>query len=109
MPRGSGTTYGALAAGTPLVVMPLFPDQPANARLVEAADAGTAVLPTGGPADAMGLPGPADVPPLRAAIETVLADPSYRRAANRIANEMRTAPTVHETLVSLTADLGLYP
>jgi UDP:flavonoid glycosyltransferase YjiC (YdhE family) len=106
---GSGTTYGALAVGTPLVVMPLFADQPTNARLVDAAGAALAVFPTGGPADAMGLPGPADVPRLRAAIETVLADPSYRKAASRIATEMRTAPTVHETLVSLTADLGLRP
>ncbi|MFE9426462.1 glycosyltransferase [Kitasatospora sp. NPDC006697] len=100
---GSGTTFGALAAGTPLVVMPLLADQPTNARRVEAAGAGTAVFPTGGPADAMGLPGPTDVPRLRAAVATVLADPSYREAAGRIATEMRTAPTVHETLGSLTA------
>ncbi|MFJ1791702.1 glycosyltransferase [Kitasatospora griseola] len=100
---GSGTTYGALAAGVPLVVVPLFADQPANARLVESAGAGLAVFPTGGPADAMGLPGPADVPRLRAAVEAVLADPSYREAAGRIAAEMRTAPTVHETLAALAA------
>ncbi|MFF0390531.1 glycosyltransferase [Kitasatospora sp. NPDC004615] len=103
---GSGTTYGALAAGTPLVVMPLFADQPANARLVEDSGAGLAVFPTGGPADTMGLPGPADVPRLRAAVETLLAEPSYREAAGRIATEMRTGPTVHETLAALTADAG---
>jgi len=31
---GSGTTFGTLAAGLPLVIVPMFADQPANARLV---------------------------------------------------------------------------
>ena len=35
---GSGTTFGTLAAGLPLVIVPMFADQPANARLVESAE-----------------------------------------------------------------------
>jgi len=34
---GSGTPFGALAAGLPIVFGPLFADQPVNARLVSAA------------------------------------------------------------------------
>jgi hypothetical protein len=98
---GAGTTFGALAAGLPMVVMPLFADQPTNARLVERAGAGLAVTPTGGAADSMGLPCPADAPRLRSAIEAVLADPSHRTAAQRIAAEMRAQPTVSETLDAL--------
>ena len=40
---GSGTTFGALAAGLPIVICPLFADQTANARLVQKAGAGLAV------------------------------------------------------------------
>lgn len=40
---GSGTVLGALAAGVPLVVVPLFADQPENAEQVEVAGAGIAV------------------------------------------------------------------
>ena len=42
---GSGSTLGALAAGVPLVVMPLFADQPQNARRVAEVGAGLAVEP----------------------------------------------------------------
>ena len=44
---GSGTTLGALAAGLPLVVVPLFADQPDNARRVEAVGAGVIAEPPG--------------------------------------------------------------
>jgi broad specificity phosphatase PhoE len=42
---GSGTMLGALAAGLPLVVMPLFADQYYNARRIEALNAGISVDP----------------------------------------------------------------
>ncbi|WP_280727747.1 nucleotide disphospho-sugar-binding domain-containing protein [Kitasatospora sp. MAA4] len=95
---GSGTTFGALAAGVPLVVVPLFADQPANGRLVEAAGAGLLVAPSGGAPGTMGVPGPDDVPRIRAAVEAVLADASYRAAAQRIAAEVGMLPTVGEVL-----------
>lgn len=99
---GSGTTFGALAADVPLVIMPLFADQPANGRLVTAAGAGLVVEPEGSE-NAAGAVGPSVAPRLRAAIETVLADTSYRQAATSIANEMRALPAVGEVLDFLGA------
>ncbi len=99
---GSGTTFGALAAGVPLVVVPLFADQDANARLVTAAGAGRSVpsVPGSGGRPAIG---PADAPCIRAAIGQVLADPSYRQAASRIAAEMRVQPAIDELLADALA------
>lgn len=73
---GSGTVLGALAAGLPLVLTPLFADQFANAEAVAAAGAGIVAG------------------DLRAAIDEVLAEPRYRAAAERIADELRSAPVV---------------
>ena len=73
---GSGTTLGALAAGLPLVVVPLFADQPDNARRVVAVGAGVATEPPG----------------VGAAIETVLAEPKYTHAALRMAQEIAWLP-----------------
>jgi UDP:flavonoid glycosyltransferase YjiC (YdhE family) len=42
---GSGSTLGALAAGVPLVVVPMFADQPDNASRVEATETGRRVDP----------------------------------------------------------------
>jgi UDP:flavonoid glycosyltransferase YjiC (YdhE family) len=73
---GSGTTLGALAAGLPLVVVPLFADQPDNARRVAAVGAGVVAEPGG----------------IRAAIETVLAEAKLGRAAQRLAQEIAWLP-----------------
>ena len=73
---GSGTTLGSLAAGVPLVVVPLFADQPHNARRVAAVGAGVVAEPSG----------------MREAIETVLGDPEYERAAQRLAQEIAWLP-----------------
>jgi hypothetical protein len=73
---GSGTVLGALAAGLPLVIAPMFSDQFPNSQAIAEAGAGLVT-------DAHGL---------RAAIETVLATPTYRAAAERIADELRRAP-----------------
>ena len=74
---GSGTTLGALAAGLPLVVVPLFADQPDNARRVAAVGAGVVAEPPG----------------IREAIETVLAEAKYERAAQRLAQEIAWLPS----------------
>jgi UDP:flavonoid glycosyltransferase YjiC (YdhE family) len=88
---GSGSTLGALAAGMPLVVMPLFADQPQNARRVAEVGAGVAVEPNRDDLDAT-------VSPLRQAIRTVLDDPSYGRAARALADELRAQPPVDDAL-----------
>lgn len=98
---GSGTTFGALAAGVPLVIAPLWADQPANARAVAAAGAGLVVKPSGGGADRMQTLAPEDAQHLREAIDRVMATPSYRQAASRIAAEMATLPDIESMLDSL--------
>ena len=89
---GSGTTLGALAAGVPQVVVPLFADQPDNARRVAAIGAGVAVEPDpDSPPEAMRST--IDPVALRSAVESVLEEPSYRRAAREVAAEMAALPS----------------
>jgi UDP:flavonoid glycosyltransferase YjiC (YdhE family) len=99
---GSGTTFDTLAAGVPLVLVPLFADQLVNAERVAAAGAALVVEPDRGAARGMGTLGPQHRPRLRAAIETILGDPSYARAARRIADEMRALPAIDELLATVT-------
>ncbi len=88
---GSGSTLGALAAGVPLVVVPLFADQPQNARRVAEVGAGLAVEPS--------RENPmATIEPLRAALERVLAEPSYAERARALADELRAEPPVDEAV-----------
>jgi hypothetical protein len=101
---GSGTTFGALAAGVPLVFVPLFADQPANARRVSTAGAGLVVGPNADSTGAMAEPGQSDVAPLRTAIECVLADASFTQAARLIGDEMHAFPAIDEVLSKLTGD-----
>ncbi|MFF9348936.1 glycosyltransferase [Streptomyces sp. NPDC014734] len=98
---GSGTVFGALAAGVPLVCVPLFADQPVNARLVAAAGAGLAVTPTGAPADEAAVLGTDDVRDIRSAVELLLKDASYRARAGHLAAEMRSAADCAETIATL--------
>ncbi len=98
---GSGTTLGALAAGLPLVVVPLFADQPDNARRVAAIGAGVAVEP-GDEAPREPVRSTIDTSALRAAIEAVLADPRYRRSAERVADEMRALAPTDAALATLS-------
>ena len=98
---GSGTTYGALAAGVPLVVVPVFADQFANAPKVTQAGAGIQIR-TGQDAQGRRRPvGREDAPRIRQAIETVLADDSYREAAQAVAAEMAAAPAIGTLLGQL--------
>lgn len=95
---GSGTTLGALAAGVPLVIAPLFADQPENARRVADVGAGVAVGPRdqGAPTSAIE---PAD---LRGAITDVLADPGPAEVARRLAREIAALPPVDEAVAVIT-------
>jgi UDP:flavonoid glycosyltransferase YjiC (YdhE family) len=91
---GSGTTLGALAAGVPLVVTPLFADQPQNGRRVAAVGAGLVVEPH----DDGAIRSAVDPAALHDAIATALADESFQQAASRIAAEIRALPPVDEAL-----------
>ena len=95
---GSGTTYGALAAGVPLVVVPVFADQFANAPKVAQAGAGIQVSMGQDPQGRRRPVGREDAPQIRRAIEMVLADGSYREAARAVAAEMAAAPAIATVL-----------
>lgn len=86
---GSATTLGVLAAGLPQVVVPLFADQPYNAARVEATGAGVVVRP----------PDPGQ---LAAALDRVLADPSFGAAAAGLAGEMHAQPPAASLVAGLT-------
>ena len=86
---GSGSTLGAIAAGVPLVVVPLFADQPENARRVAEVGAGIAVEPNRDEPKAT-------VAPLRDAIQSVLAEPAYRERARALADELSAEPPVDD-------------
>ena len=84
---GSGTVFGALEVGVPLVVVPLFADQPANGRLVAQAGAG---LVSGRSADQ-----------LRQNLLRVLDDSAYRHQAAALGHEMRAQPGLPDVLDDL--------
>ena len=96
---GAGTTLGSLAAGVPLVVTPLFADQPQNGHAVATAGAGLVVEPRDAGAIRSGID-PAD---LRAAIDTVLSDDGYARRARAIAQEIRALPPADAALETMQA------
>jgi UDP:flavonoid glycosyltransferase YjiC (YdhE family) len=92
---GFGTTLAGLVAGVPMVVMPLFADQPYNAARVVALGAGISL--EGGPAAVGRLPD---------ALRSVLDDDSFRANARRVADEVDALPPVSRAvpfLESLTA------
>jgi UDP:flavonoid glycosyltransferase YjiC (YdhE family) len=78
---GSGSVIGALAHGLPSVLIPLGADQPYNAD--RCAALGVALV-----LDAVSVTPES----LRAALRTVLADPAYRRNAERLRDEIAALP-----------------
>lgn len=96
---GHGFVAKALARGVPLVVVPLQGDQRETAARVERAGAGITVAPEDVSATA-----------IRAAIRRLLRDPSYSRAAERIAagaaglGAPRAAQLVEQRLTPRAAD-----
>jgi UDP:flavonoid glycosyltransferase YjiC (YdhE family) len=70
---GQGSMQTAIAAGTPVIGVPLQPEQDFNVHLVARQGAGMAIAPR-----------QLHSPRLRSAIETVLADTSYRRSAQKL-------------------------
>ena len=96
---GSGTTLGALAAGVPLVVTPLFADQPQNGRRIAAVGAGINVEPSETGAIHSGI----DPAALHDAIAAVLADETFTRTAGAIATEIGALPPADAALSVLAA------
>jgi UDP:flavonoid glycosyltransferase YjiC (YdhE family) len=93
---GSGTALAALAAGVPLVMVPLFADHFENARRIAATGAG--LVPIGdGPASS----NHAAASQITASIEDVLGDVTYRDRARGIAAEMAATQTVEQVLTRL--------
>jgi len=98
---GSGTLFGAIAAGVPVVVVPLFADQFENARRVAIAGAGLVVHgPRDGP-EGERQPTAINAGLVAAAAERVLGTSSFQIQAERLAAEMAATPTVDEALEHL--------
>jgi len=99
---GSGTVLGALAAGVPLVMVPLFADQFDNARRIAATGAGTSVeVETEEPMGRHRQLSRDDAPRISEQVREVLSDSTYRDQARLIAEEMGSAPTVDAVLGDL--------
>jgi len=97
---GSGTTFGAMAAGLPVVFVPLLADQLPNARRVGEPGAGRRVVPA---SESGERPRARDFSPARIAeaVTAVLGGPSYAKAAAGIAREMSSLASVEEVLDGL--------
>jgi UDP:flavonoid glycosyltransferase YjiC (YdhE family) len=87
---GFGTTLGALLAGVPQVVVPLFADQHLNAGRVAELGAGLAVEGQ-------------DPVAVRAAVERLLAEPAFRVGAGRLALEAQALPSIDEAPAAVEA------
>jgi UDP:flavonoid glycosyltransferase YjiC (YdhE family) len=99
---GYGSTLAALTAGVPMVVVPLFADQPYNARRIAELGAGVA-LPAFRSIGAAIEDGPAAMAPLGDAVRQVLENPSYRRTAREVADETRALPPAQDAVSVLEA------
>jgi UDP:flavonoid glycosyltransferase YjiC (YdhE family) len=86
---GSGTVLSALQYGVPMLVLPLGADQFRMADAVTARGAG------------LSRRGTVTSDDLRAAVRELLADGSYRRAANEVAQEIRAMPSASEALAAV--------
>lgn len=99
---GSGTAFGSLRAGLPLVVLPAFADQRVNGQRIAAAGAGITVEPDPGHHGRVSrLIADNDIPQITAAVTAALTEPRYRTAAGTIAQEMSTAGLIDDVLAEL--------
>jgi UDP:flavonoid glycosyltransferase YjiC (YdhE family) len=94
---GSGTVRQGLAAGVPLVVLPLFADQPENARLVDRIGAGVALELDGSARATLG-DAMACLDALPDALRDVLTTPSYHAAAGRVAAQAAELPPIDDVV-----------
>lgn len=89
---GAGSTLTALAAGVPMALVPMFADQPFNARRLAELGAAIAVEP-----DEESLAG------LGGAVEELLSVASYRERADALAYDMGALPLIDEAPDALSA------
>lgn len=89
---GSGTMLGALAHGLPLVLVPQGADQFDNAALCAEAGAGVALMPE-----------ETDARAIRGALEQVLGNPSFVKAARALAAEIAAMPSADEAATRVEA------
>lgn len=88
---GSGTVYGALAHGLPMLLLPMGADQPFNAMRCEALGTAWILEPTEQTPST-----------IRDAAIRVLADGSFGRAARKVAAEIAALPGQDHALALLT-------
>jgi UDP:flavonoid glycosyltransferase YjiC (YdhE family) len=89
---GSGTTYGALAHGLPLLILPHGADQFDNAVAARAAGVAQVLMPH-----------EIDAAAVRSAVETLLGDPSYASRAQSLAAEIAAMPNADQVAAALAA------
>ncbi len=107
---GSGTAFGAVAAGLPVVVVPVFADQFVNGRRIAETGAGLVVeVDPPSWADQRRVIAAEHAPRVRHGIETVLGERSYRDRARAIAAEIAAAPGVDDVLDTLLLTAGPGP
>lgn len=87
---GSGTTLGALALGLPQVCLPQGADQFLNADAVQASGAGLSIDPEAASPEA-----------IRDAVAAVLQEPTYQRAAQRVAASIASMPSPSDVAAAL--------
>jgi UDP:flavonoid glycosyltransferase YjiC (YdhE family) len=97
---GYGTTIGALSAGAPLVVAPLFADQGRNAARVAEVGAGLALPMPASISAAHSLPG------LGSLVRRVLDEPSFGGAALEVAASAEALPQVDDAPAVLAGIAG---
>ena len=93
---GAGTTFGSLAAGLPLVIVPQAVDQFLQADRVTKAGAGVALLPDAATPRAVA-----------GAVATVLAEPSFRDNARVVAAEIAALPSPDAVAARLEAEAAM--
>lgn len=89
---GSGSLVATLAHGLPSVLLPMGADQPGNAARCEALGVARVLDVT-----------TATSQEVRAAVETVLTEPSYREAAERLRREIAELPGPEHAVERLDA------
>ena len=92
---GAGTVFGILAHGLPSVALPQSADNFTIADRLAATGAAHALQPAEVSEDAV-----------RAALRTVMATPSYRDAAARVAGEIAAMPTPVQTAATIAEEIG---